>query len=139
VAPVATDSGLAGLWNAGHGTFIQFQANGSGSYTGTVVRDAGYTCTPLNDQVSGTGNTYSGTVAYYKGPLPSCGPFVGNGTQTLTLSADGSTVDVGGSAPPGMTCSNCDVRTWTRVQDTSTASTPDTGSSSSSAGASPTP
>jgi pimeloyl-ACP methyl ester carboxylesterase len=131
VPPVRADSGLAGVWDAGHGTFVEFDATGPGAYTGTVVRDAGYTCTPLNAAMQGSGDTYTGPIAYYQGPLPSCGAFVGNGTLTLTLSTDGSTASVGWTSPPGMGCSNCDVRTWRRVGSPGAAGSPTSASPTS--------
>ncbi|MDJ0379334.1 ATP-binding protein [Streptomyces sp. G-G2] len=112
--PSAT--GLAGTWRDGEGTSIHFADAGTGSYSGRVSTQ----CGPIDVELTGSGDSYSGTQTAY-GYLPdgSCDGqgVIGRLSMKITLSSDGSTATVvKGSTPGGPACAySCETATLVRT------------------------
>lgn len=105
---------LSGDWKDTSGNTVQFTSTGAHSWAGQVTHGNTDVCLPLNIAVTGSGNRYTGTEAYYTGTWGDCGTFKANGDIALVVGADGRTLDVTTAGPGAQLCSNCAPVVWTK-------------------------
>ncbi len=107
--------GLGGFWSDSAGDIYNFTATGSGTYTAVqTLRATGGGCSRPDDvKVTGSGNSYHGTIELYPTNTGVACPSP-NGTATITIqiAANGQStrvVSVGNEE-----CNDCGTTTWTR-------------------------
>jgi hypothetical protein len=108
--------GLGGFWSDSAGDSYNFTATGSGTYTAvqTVRATTSGDCTRPDDvKVTGSGNSYHGTIKLYPtNTQVACPSPSGTATITIQIAANGQSarvVSVGNEA-----CNDCGTTTWTR-------------------------
>jgi len=108
--------GLGGFWSNTAAASYNFTATGSGTYTAvqTVRATTGGDCTRPDDvKVTGSGNSYHGTIKLYPANTQvACPSSSGFATITIQIAANGQSarvVLVGNAA-----CDDCGTTTWTR-------------------------
>jgi serine/threonine protein kinase len=84
---------LTGNWHDQFGNTIQFVSTGSNSWTGQIVDNKTSVCTPINTRLTGSGDSYHGTTAFYVFS-GTCGAPDGRGDMTFTIEPNGTKAEV---------------------------------------------
>ena len=85
---------LTGNWRDQFGNTIQFVSTGSNSWTGQVVDNKTTVCTPTNTRLTGSGDSYHGSTAFYIFSDGVCGAPAGRGDMTFTIEPGGTKAQV---------------------------------------------
>jgi pimeloyl-ACP methyl ester carboxylesterase len=110
-SPTPSAPAISGTWQDPSGNLVRFVSAGPDAWTGQVVRNASGVCTPVNIQLTGSGDQYRGTIAFYVVSGGVCGAPDGTGTMTFTLEPGGSTAIVIIVPPSGTAAAPA---TWTK-------------------------
>jgi hypothetical protein len=117
VALSQNDDPLLGRWQDKNGKIVEFTSAAATAWNGQIIaQGTDNICPPETMHVAGSAGHYSGTAAFYSITAGKCGAFVGDGTVTIDVTADGTHANVITKPPAGnsSTCYSCAPAVWTK-------------------------